>query len=122
MAPDVLVSKELWLGHLYLVVMKQKVWNGLAQEDKEAITRAANIAYKTAGSVMEGQVAPLLDALRQNGATVRVLQHSEVAHWQEVTRYQQIQANWVKKQQADGIQDAAPVMQKVSKIMAEVMQ
>lgn len=121
MAPDVLVSKELWLGHVYLLVMNQKVWNGLAQQDKDAITRAAGIAYKTAGSVMDSNYEPQLDALRKEGANVRELQHSEVAHWQQVTRYQDAQALWVKQQEALGNKDAGPMMEKVSAIMSQTM-
>ncbi len=121
MAPDVLVSKELWLGHVYLLVMNQKVWNGLAQEDKDAITRAADIARNTAGSVMDNHFEPQLAALRKDGAKVRILQHSEIMHWQEVTRYQESQARWVKEQQSAGVKDAAPALQQVSKIMADVM-
>lgn len=121
MAPDVLVSKELWLGHVYLLVMNQKIWDTLAQEDKDAITRAANIAYKTAGSVMDSHFASQLETLRKDGATVRVLKHSEVAHWQKVTRYQDIQAQWVKQQEALGVKDAAPVMEKVRTIWDDEM-
>lgn len=121
MAPEVIVSKELWLGHLYLLVMNHKVWNGLAQEDKDAITRAANTAYKVAGSMMDHSVEPQLDALRKDGANVRVLQHSEVTYWQEVTGYQDIQANWVKNQEGAGVKDVASTLQKVSKVMEEAM-
>jgi TRAP-type C4-dicarboxylate transport system substrate-binding protein len=121
MAPDVLVSKELWLGHVYLLVLNQKVWNGLAEEDKAAITRAADIANKIAGSVMDSHFDPQLDALRKDGAKVRVLRHSEVAHWQQVTRYQDAQALWVKQQEALGNKDAGPMMEKVSAIMSQTM-
>lgn len=121
MAPDVLVSKELWLGHVYLLVMNQKVWNGLAEEDKAAITRAADIANKSAGSVMDSHFDPQLDALRKDGAKVRVLRHSEVVHWQQVTRYQDAQALWVKQQEALGNKDAGPMMEKVSAIMSQTM-
>lgn len=121
MAPDVLVSKELWLGHVYLLVLNQKVWNGLAEEDKAAITRAADIANKIAGSVMDSHFDPQLDALRKDGAKVRVLRHSEVAHWQQFTRYQDAQALWVKQQEALGNKDAGPMMEKVSAIMSQTM-
>jgi TRAP-type C4-dicarboxylate transport system substrate-binding protein len=50
--PHVLVSKKLWLGHLYPLVMKQYSWNALAKEDKEAIQRAAETAYKALGAEM----------------------------------------------------------------------
>ncbi|MFF6012963.1 TRAP transporter substrate-binding protein DctP [Rahnella sp. R3(2024)] len=121
MAPDVLVSKELWLGHVYLLVMNQNVWNGLAQEDKDAITRAASTAYQTTGSVMDSHFETQLEALRKQGAKVRVLRHSEVAHWQQVTRYREIQADWVIRQEVSGVKDAGPAMQLVTDIMTQAM-
>ena len=36
-APNVLLAKNLWLGHVYLLVMNQDTWDGLAKEDKDAI-------------------------------------------------------------------------------------
>ncbi|QLK63388.1 ABC transporter substrate-binding protein (plasmid) [Enterobacteriaceae bacterium Kacie_13] len=120
MAPDALISRDLWLGHVYLLVMNQKVWDGLAQEDKDAIARAAQSAYKTAGSVMDYSFNTQIQMLREDGANVRILQHSEIEHWQTVTRYQEIQANWVKKQEALGIKDAGSSMQKVTEILAQM--
>ena len=35
--PHVLLSKEMWLGHLYVLTMNRNTWDGLAKEDKEAI-------------------------------------------------------------------------------------
>ncbi|WP_159566358.1 TRAP transporter substrate-binding protein DctP [Budvicia diplopodorum] len=121
MAPNVLVSNELWLGHVYLLVMNKETWDKLAQEDKEAIQRAAKIAYKTAGSVMDNALVQQIDTLRKSGAKVRALQHKEVEHWQDVTRYQEIQAKWVKKQEALNVKDVSPTMEKVSNIMSDVM-
>ena len=62
-----------------------------------------------------------LEALRKQGAKVRVLRHSEVAHWQQVTRYREIQADWVIRQEVSGVKDAGPAMQQVTDIMTQVM-
>ena len=52
-APHVLVSKDLWLGHVYILTMNKGVWSSLAQEDKDAIGRAAKKSYETLGAVMD---------------------------------------------------------------------
>jgi TRAP-type C4-dicarboxylate transport system substrate-binding protein len=121
MAPEVLVSRELWLGHVYLLVMNEKVWNGLAKADQDAIHRAAETAYKTAGQAMNNGYINQLDALRKGGANVRELQHSEVEHWKTVSRYPEIQAAWAKEQTAAGVTQAAPVLEKVRAILADEM-
>lgn len=62
-APNVLYSEKLWMGHVYLLVMNKDTWDKLAQQDKQAIERAAATAYQTLGTVMnasfDAQVAEL---------------------------------------------------------------
>ena len=66
-APEVLTSKDLWLGHLYIVAMNQTTWNGLPQEDKDAIKGAAEFAYLTLGQVMDSSYDAILDDLKKAG-------------------------------------------------------
>lgn len=120
-APNVLISKDLWLGHLYIVAMNKDVWNTLSQEDRAAIQRAAETAYRSLGSVMDSSFNTQIDELRKVGATVRVLKQEEVAQWEAATRYQAAQAKWVKEQEAKGIKDAGTVMEQVNAIMDETM-
>lgn len=117
MAPHVLVSKDLWLGHLYLVSMKKSVWDSLREEDKEAIRRAAERAYRTLGRVMDESFVAQIDELQKAGAHVRTLSLAEAHAWQRMTQYRQIQSDWSAKQQAQGVDNAKAVLQQVSTIM-----
>lgn len=118
MAPNVLVSKDLWLGHLYLVAMKKSVWEGLAAEDKDAIGRAAERSYRTLGRVMDESFNTQIDDLQKAGAKVRTLSLAEAQTWQTMTQYRQIQDAWTAKQQTQGVNNAAAVLQQVSTILA----
>jgi TRAP-type C4-dicarboxylate transport system substrate-binding protein len=120
-APHVLVSKDLWLGHVYLLAMNKDKWDRLAKEDQEAIGRAATTAYKTLGAVMDSSFDNQLDDLRNSGAKVRILERSEVASWASATRYQDVQAAWVKQQQDIGNKDVSHAMEKVKAIMNDLM-
>jgi TRAP-type C4-dicarboxylate transport system substrate-binding protein len=120
-APSVLVSKELWLGHLYPLVMNKDTWNGLAQEDREAIQRAAETAYKSLGAVMDRSFDAQVEDLKKVGATIRILEHQEVDDFQTATRYQDVQAGWAKEQEFKGVKDAGSVLERVSIIMDDVM-
>lgn len=117
-APNVLISKDLWLGHLYIVAMNKDIWNRLSREDRSAIQRAAVTAYQSLGSVMDKSFNTQLDQLRKVGATVRVLKPEEVAQWQTITHYQAAQVKWVKEQESKGVQNAGTVMDQVSAIMS----
>lgn len=121
-APHVLVSKELWLGHVYILAMNKDVWDSLAQEDKDAIGRAAQKSYETLGAVMEESFDTQLEDLKKAGATVQTLSAEEVAEFEAVTKYKEVQAAWAEEQKAAGVPDAADAMSKVSAIMDEFYQ
>lgn len=121
-APNVLISRDLWLGHLYILAMNKNTWDRLSPEDQAAIQRAAQTAYQSLGPVMDHSFDTQIDDLRKAGATVRILKPQEVAQWQTTTRYRAAQAKWVKEQEAKGVNEAVTVMKQVNAIMDEAMQ
>ena len=121
-APEVLTSKDLWLGHLYIVAMNRTTWNGLVPEDKEAIGRAAEFSYRTLGRVMDSSYDAMLEDLKKAGAKVRLLNVAELDAWNKTTQYPQIQVKWVQEQDAKGVKDAGAVMEKTRKLLNEAMQ
>jgi TRAP-type C4-dicarboxylate transport system substrate-binding protein len=120
-APNVLISKDLWLGHVYPLVMNKNTWDKLADEDKQAIQRAAEKSYQTLGSVMDSSFDAMVEELRNNGAHIRKLSANEVAQWETSVNYQQVQQTWVKEQEGKGVKDAGPTMEKVTALLKETM-
>lgn len=116
-APHVLLSKDLWLGHLYIVVMNRDTWNGLAPEDQRAIQRAAEIAYQTLGQVMDRSFDAMVNDLKNSGADIRLLARKEVDEWEAATGYEAAQAAWMKEQEAKGVKAVGPVLESVRGIM-----
>ena len=121
-APHVLASRDLWLGHVYILAMNKDVWNSLAQEDRDAILRAAESSYQSLGAVMDASFETQLEDLKNAGATVRVLSAEEVAKFESVTRYQEVQAAWAEEQKSKGVPDAAGIIDQVAAIMDDVTQ
>ena len=85
-APHLLVSQELWLGHIYLVAMNLDRWNALPPKDKRAIERAASKTYKAMGKTMDESYEQMLQQLSNEGCTVRRLTHSSVPWYNIVQR------------------------------------
>lgn len=119
-APHVLVSKDLWLGHLYLLTVNKDVWNSLEPQDRDAIGRAARKSYETLGGVMEKSFDTQLEDLRKAGASVRVLRTDEVQQFEAATRYRDVQAAWAAEQERQGVADAVATIAQVSSIMDDV--
>ncbi|MFJ5774500.1 hypothetical protein [Streptomyces sp. NPDC093094] len=116
-APDVLIAKELWLGHVYPVAMNKDVWNGLPQNDRQAIRRAVETSYRALGAVMESSFDTQVEELRRSGANVHVLGPDELERWRTVTEYREVQASWVKAQEAKGVTGVGAALAGVTKIM-----
>lgn len=116
-APYALVSKDLWLGHLYPLVMNRDAWNALAAEDKAAIGRAAETAYAALGAEMDRSFDAQLAALTEAGATVRVLSKAEVAAFAAASGYRRAQADWARERAGEGVTDAGAVLDRVGVLL-----
>ncbi len=121
LAPNVLLSKSLWLGHVYILVMNRDTWGGLAKEDQQAIQRAAKKAYKVLGTLMESSWNTQIEALKNGGARVRVLSQGEVTRWERATKYRELQTAWVKEQEEKGLKGAAVALKKVRELLNSAM-
>ena len=119
-APNVLVSKDLWLGHVYLLVMNKDTWNKLPKQDQQAIQRAAETAYKTLGSVMDKSFADMVADLQKEGVKIRLLDQAELAAWKAASQYKKEQAAWVNEQERKGVKDVGSVLKQVSVLLDEI--
>jgi hypothetical protein len=95
--------------------------NGLAQEDRDAISRAAEKSYQTLGSVMDASFDAQLEELRKAGANVRVLGADEVEKFEASSQYQNVQSAWVKEQESKGVANAGQAMADIASIMNDTM-
>ncbi|MCP1225998.1 TRAP transporter substrate-binding protein DctP [Sebaldella sp. S0638] len=120
-APNILFSEKLWMGHVYLLVMNKKTWDSLAEEDKKAIQRAAEISYKSLGSVMDSSFDKQIKDMRKGGAKIRTLRASELKQWETDTKYQEVQNAWVKEQEGKGVENVASTLEKVRVILNDSM-
>ncbi|WP_367299279.1 TRAP transporter substrate-binding protein DctP [Hafnia alvei] len=120
-APNILIAKNLWLGHIYLLVINKDTWNELEKQDQDAIQRAAEIAYKKQGSVMNKAFDTQIAEMRKTGANVSILQAKELQQWKTLSRYQDVQESWVKEQEKSGVQNAGATLQKMTQMVNQAL-
>ena len=118
-APHVLLSRDLWLGHLYIVAVNRGVWENLSKEDKDAIHRATEAAYKALGPLMEQSFLRMVTNLRASGADMRLLDQAELDAWNATTKYQDIQAKWARDQESKGVKNAGVVLEKIVEMRSD---
>ena len=101
--------------------MNKNTWDGLEKQDQEAIQRAAEIAYKKQGAVMDSSLTAQIADMRQEGAKVQFLSADKLQQWKTLSRYQEVQENWLKEQENAGVKDASATMMKVSQMINDAM-
>lgn len=116
-APHLLVSQELWLGHIYLVAMNLDRWNALPPKDKRAIERAASKTYKAMGKTMDESYEQMLQQLSNEGCTVRRLSHEEVSDFVTTARQSEVQGQWVSQKETEGISHVRHVFEKLRSLV-----
>ncbi|MBR1658604.1 MAG: carboxylesterase family protein [Synergistaceae bacterium] len=94
-APNILVSKRLWLGHEYIIAMNKSVWDSLSYDDRKAIERAAESSYKVLGGIMDERFTWQLETLKADGADYRLLTDDEADFWEQTTGYEAIQDKYI---------------------------
>ena len=116
-APNVLASKDLWLGHLYVIAINTETWNELSQDDRAAIQRAARNAYSKLGPEMDRSYDAMLDELRRAGSTVRVLSDVEVAAFARATDDRQVQRRWAAEQEGKGVSGVQDTLARLTRLV-----
>lgn len=117
-APHLLVSQELWLGHIYLVAMNLDRWNALPPKDKRAIEHAASKTYKAMGKTMDESYEQMLQQLSNEGCTtVRRLTHEKVSDFVTNVRQSEVQERWVKEKESEGTADVRRVFEKLRSLV-----
>ncbi len=120
-APNIVASRDLWLGHVYPLVMNLKTWSALPQADRDAIRRAAVTAYSSLGSVMNASFDEMVKDIRNAGARIRLLDIKEADAFAIAARYREVQDAWVPRQAEKGLKDAASTMTKVRSLLEDAL-
>ena len=112
-APHSLVSKRLWLGHVYIVGMNRAAWDRLSEADRRAFKEAADIAYRTMGATMDRRFDEMVVDLRRQGKTSRLLTTAEVDSFADASDVIEVQDTWARAQEAQGVSGARSVLKRV---------
>lgn len=115
-APNALVAPELWLGHVYLVVMNRDRWLALSDVDKAAIQHAAETVYPKLGLVMDQSYQAMIARMQHDGVKIRQLTTDELRSWEKSTDFTHVQDEWVAEQKEKDI-PAEEVLGKLHTVM-----
>ena len=70
---------------------------------------------------MDSSLTAQIADMRQEGAKVQFLSTDKLQQWKTLSRYQEVQENWLKEQENAGVKDASATMMKVSQMINDAM-
>ena len=112
-APNVLVSRGLWWGTPFIVTVNNDVWEGLSEEDRQGILKAAEIASAKYADAYNGAIDQIFDAQVKAGMKVRYLEQSEVDKWVEICKSANAPEIWLKDLKDMKVQNAEAIVEKI---------
>ncbi len=116
-APNVLASRRLWLGHVYIIAINAETWRELSDDDRSAIQRAARTSYARLGEVMDRSFNEMIQNLANAGSAVRLLTDDEVERFSRKTDYASVQSRWVSAQEHSGITGITQTFDQLNALM-----
>ncbi len=115
-APHVLISQKLWLGHVYVLAINNDVWNILSEEDRQAIQRAGETAYRALGPAMDSSFRVMLSEISAGGGKVQLLDQAQLNRWTGEAKVPEIQANWMSGPAKD-VPNAAATLEQLKTML-----
>lgn len=120
-APNLLVSKELWFAVPFIHLMNKNKFDGLSEAQRQALRDASKAAEGQFGAIYDATFDEIRKAQEAAGIKVTDLSADDVLAWENSDALIKLRAEWVEEAQAAGLSNAAEVMEQVSAIHAEAM-
>lgn len=121
-AQNILLSKELWFGQPFIHNVNLDYWNKLPEDLQRGILKAAEIAEKKFAEVYDKAFDDITAAQKKAGYKVEVMSDADVVKWENADELVNMQEQWIKEAEAEGLKDARSVMEKMREIIQEAIE
>jgi len=111
-APNLLVSKQLWYAMPFLHLVNIDFFNGLPKQIQQAMVRASEIAEQKFSNTYEEAFSKVMAEQKAAGYQVTELSNADIIKWENPDELDKLQAQWVAEAEKAGLKTAATVMKK----------
>ena len=121
-APNLLISKELWFAMPFIHNVNLSFWNGLPKDIQKGILKACEIAEEKFAKTYEDAFDKIVAEQKAAGYKVTVMSKEDVLKWENPERLDKMQEQWVKEAAAAGLKTAPSVMKKMKVLHKQAME
>lgn len=120
-APNLLISKEMWYAAPFLHLINLDKFNKLPKDVQDAIMKASAIAEQKFGAVYDAAFDKIKEGEIKAGRSVVEMSQDDLAKWENKDKLAALQDEWVAEAKKAGLSTAGEVMKKVKALMAAKM-
>lgn len=121
-APNLLVSKELWFAIPFLHVVNLDWYEKQPESVQKAIEKASAMAEEKFGAIYDKAFDQVMAEQKASGFKVTTMSDADVAKWENKEELAKLQAQWVAEAEKNGLKTAQAVMDKVRAIHQQAME
>jgi TRAP-type C4-dicarboxylate transport system substrate-binding protein len=120
-APNLLVSKELWYAMPFVHNVNLTFWNGLPKDVQEGIRKASQIAEQKFAKVYEDTFDTIFQKQKKAGFKVGNMSKEDILKWENKKELNTMQQEWIKEAEAGGLKTASKVMEKMRVLLQQAI-
>ncbi len=120
-APNLLVSKELWFAMPFIHNVNLNFWKNLPRDVQTGILKASEIAEQKFAKTYEDAFDKIMATQKAAGYKVTVMSKEDVLKWENVEKLAEIEKQWVEEAVAAGLKTAPSVMEKMKALLKQAI-
>ncbi|MBW1697747.1 MAG: TRAP transporter substrate-binding protein DctP [Deltaproteobacteria bacterium] len=121
-APNLLVSKELWYAMPFIHNVNLDYWNALPKDVQQGILKACEIAEQKFARVYENAFDKIMAEQKAAGFKVTVMSKQDVLQWENAEKLGDMQEQWVKEAVTAGLKTAPQILEKMRGLHKQAME
>lgn len=121
-APNLLVSKELWFAIPFLHVVNLDWYEKQPEVVRKALEKASVMAEEKFANIYDKAFDQIMAEQKAAGVVVTTMSEADVAKWENKSELAKLQAQWVAEAEKNGLTTAKSVMEKVRAIHQQAME
>lgn len=121
-APNLLISKELWYAMPFIHDVNLDFWNSLPKDIQQGILKASAIAEQKFAKTYEEAFDKIYAKQKASGFKVTVMSKQDILNWENAKELSKMQEQWVKEAAGAGLKTASSVMEKMKILHKQAME
>jgi len=121
-APNLLVSKELWFAMPFIHNVNLDFWKGLSKDVQEGILKACQITERMFTKTYDESFDKIMATQKAAGYKVTVMSKEDVMKWENAAELEKMQKEWVQEAVAAGLKTAPSVMEKMKSLHKQALE